>query len=132
MFKFFSPAMCFLVQRAQLFRRDRLPPPAADTVHTQAGTTEPVSGLLEGFRTIHSSAALRSLMLLAVVTAFCGVPIALLLPVFAPTSSVWTRGLRLDGSRAGSRGRGRALNVARLGNAPKKGRDSLIMQVFLA
>ena len=131
-FKFFSPAMCFLVNALSflavivsllLLRIKFVPKP---------GSQNMVRSLLEGFRAVHSSSALRSLMLLAVVTAFCGVPIALLLPVFArDVFGLDAGGFGWMGAVLGAGAVAGALNVARLGNAPKKGRDSLVMQVFL-
>ena len=131
-FKFFSPAMCFLVNALSflavivsllLLRIPFIPKPGQQNL---------IRSLLDGFRAIHASAALRSLMLLAVVTAFCGVPIALLLPVFArDVFGLDAGGFGWMGAVLGAGAVVGALNVARLGNAPKKGRDSLIMQVFL-
>ena len=131
-FKFLGPAMCFFVNALSflavivsllLLRIPFVPRP---------GQKNMFRSLLEGFRAIHASSTLRSLMLLAVVTAFCGVPIALLLPVFA--RDVYGLDAGGFGSMGAVLGAGAvigALNVARLGNAPKKGRSSLIMQVFL-
>ncbi len=131
-FKFLGPAMCFLVNGLSflavivsllVIRIPFVPRP---------GQKNMFRSLLEGFRAIHASTVLRYLMLLAVVTAFCGVPVHLLLPVFAQD----VYGLDADGyghlgavlSLGAVLG---ALNVARLGNAPDKGRTSLRMQLFL-
>ena len=131
-FKFLGPAMCFFVNALSFFAvivsllMLRIP------FVPQPGQQNMFRSLLEGFRAIHGSSALRSLMLLAVVTAFCGVPIALLLPVFArDVYGLDAGGFGWMGAVLGAGAVIGALNVARLGNAPKKGRNSLTMQVFL-
>ncbi len=131
-FDLLGPAMCFYVNALSflavivsllLLRIPFVPKP---------GQPNLLRSLHEGFRAIHASYALRSLMLLAVVTAFCGVPIALLLPVFArDVYSLDAAGFGWMGAVLGAGAVVGALNVARLGNAPKKGRKSLNMQVFL-
>lgn len=131
-FKFLGPAMCFFVNALSflaviisllMLRIPFVPRPGQQNLFRS---------LLEGFRAIHASSALRSLMLLAVVTAFCGVPIALLLPVFArDVFGLDAGGFGWMGAVLGAGAVIGALNVARLGNAPRKGRNSLTMQVFL-
>jgi MFS family permease len=131
-FKYFSPAMCFFVNGLSflavivsllVLRIPFVPRP---------GQKNMFRSLLDGLRAVHASTRLRSLMLLAVVTAFCGVPINLLLPVFA--RDVYG----LDAGGYGGMGAVLAvgavlgaLAVASLGNAPRKGRNSLNMQWFL-
>lgn len=131
-FKFLGPAMCFFVNALSFLAvivsllMLRIP------FVPQPGKQNLFRSLLEGFRAIHASSALRSLMLLAVVTAFCGVPIALLLPVFArDVFGLDAGGFGWMGAVLGAGAVIGALNVARLGNAPRKGRNSLTMQVFL-
>ncbi len=131
-FKFLGPAMCFFVNALSFLAvivsllMLRIP------FVPQRGKQNMFRSLLEGFRAIHASSALRSLMLLAVVTAFCGVPIALLLPVFArDVFGLDAGGFGWMGAVLGAGAVIGALHVARLGNAPKKGRNSLTMQVFL-
>ncbi len=131
-FKFLRPAACFFINGLSFFavilsllalRIPFVPRP---------GQQNMLRSLLEGFRAIAASPSLRSLMLLAVVTAFCGVPINLLMPVFA--QDVFGLDAGGYGLMSGVLSLGAilgALNVARLGNAPKKGRNSLNMQFFL-
>ena len=131
-FKYFGPARCFLINGLSFFavivtllviRIPFIPSP---------GQLNMVKSLREGFRYVARSGALRSLMLLAVLTAFCGVPINTLLPVFAQQ----TYGLDAGGySRMGAvlslgavLG---ALAVAHYGTASKKGRNALILELFL-
>ena len=131
-FKFFGPAMCFLVNALSFLAvivsllTLRIP-------FVRRPTQENMfRSLLDGFRSIHASVALRSLMLLSVVSAFCGVPINLLLPVFA--SDVYgldAGGYGLMGSVLGGGAVLGALFVASLGNAPRKGRKALHMHSFL-
>ena len=131
-FKLLSPAMCFLVNGLSFFavilsllviRLRFVPKPSKQNMFRS---------LLAGLRTVRTSKILLSLMVLAVVTAFCGVPINLLLPVFAQD----VYGLDADGY--GAMGAVLAvgavigaLAVAGLGNASRKGRNSLVMQLFL-
>ena len=131
-FKYFGPARCFFINGLSFFavivtllaiRIPFIPSP---------GQLNMVKSLREGFRYVARSGALRSLMLLAVLTAFCGVPINTLLPVFAQQ----TYGLDASGySRMGAvlslgavLG---ALAVAHYGTASKKGRNALILELFL-
>ncbi len=131
-FKYFSPAVCFLVNGLSflavivslLVLRVPFVP--------RRGQKNMFRSLVEGLRAVQASTKLRSLMLLAVVTAFCGVPINLLLPVFA--QDVYG----LDAGGYGGMGAVLAvgsvlgaLAVASLGNAPRKGRNSLNMQWLL-
>ncbi len=131
-FKLWSPATCFLVNGLSFFAvilsllTIRIP------FEAPAGQKNMLRSLLDGLGTVRASTVLRSLMVLAVVTAFCGVPINLLLPVFA--KDVYG----LDAGGYGEMGAVLALGavvgaltVASLGNAPRKGRNSLQMQLFL-
>ncbi len=131
-FKFLGPAMCFLTNAASFLAVIvsllllRAPP------GTGGGGMNMFRSLLEGFSTIHRSAVLRSLMLMAVITAFCGVPINLLLPVLA--SDVYGLDASGYGSMGSVLGAGAvigALCVASLGNAPRQGRNALAMQFLL-
>ena len=131
-FKYLSPAMCFLVNGltflAVIFslltlRLSSVP---------RTSNKNMLRSLSEGIEAVRRSTRLKSLMLLAVVTAFCGVPLSLLLPVFA--QDVYG----LDAGGYGAMGAALtlgavlgALAVASLGNAPNKGRNSLNMQGFL-
>ena len=131
-FKYFSPAMCFLVNGLSflavivsllMLRIPFVPRP---------GEMNMFRSLMEGLGAVHSSTKLRSLMLLAVVTAFCGVPISLLLPVFA--RDVYG----LDAGGYGGMGAVLAvgsvlgaLGVAGSSNSTRKGRSSLNMQWLL-
>ena len=131
-FKFLSPAACFFINGLSFFavilsllslRIPFVPRP---------GQQNMFRSLLEGFRAVAANHSLRSLMLLAVVTAFCGVPINMLMPVFA--QDVFGLDAGGYGMLSGVLSLGAilgALNVARLGNAPKKGRNSLNTQFFL-
>ena len=131
-FDVLGPAMCFFVNALSflavivslfLLQVPFVPRPNQQNI---------VRSLMEGFRAIHASTSLRSLMLLAVVTAFCGVPIALLLPVFArDVYGLDAAGFGWMGAVLGAGAVVGALQVARLGNAPRKGRNSLKMQMFL-
>lgn len=131
-FKFLGPAMCFVVNALSFFavivsllllKIGFVPKPKGQKL---------LRSLLEGFRAIHASRPLRSLMLLAVVTAFCGVPIALLLPVYArDVFGLDAGGFGWMGAVLGAGAVAGALQVARLGNSPRKGRKSLTMQAFL-
>ena len=131
-FKFLGPAMCFLVNALSFLAvivsllTLRIPFVRRPTQKNM------FRSLLDGFRSIHASVALRPLMLLSVVSAFCGVPINLLLPVFA--SDVYgldAGGYGLMGSVLGGGAVLGALFVASLGNAPRKGRKALHMHAFL-
>ncbi len=130
-FKALGPAMCFLVNGLSflavilslLVLRIPFVPKAGKNM---------LRSFLEGFQVIRASRELRSLMLLAVVTAFCGVPLALLLPVYArDVYGLDAGGFGMVGAVLGAGAVAGALNVARLGNAPRKGRNSLTMQIFL-
>ncbi len=131
-FKFLGPAMCFLVNGLSFLAvigsllTLRIP------FTPKAGHKNILRSLLEGFRSIHASLALRSLMALAVVSAFCGVPINLLLPVFASdVYSLDAGGFGLMGSVLAVGAVLGALFVASLGDAPRKGNKALTMQALL-
>ena len=131
-FKFLGPAMCFFVNAASylavivsllLLRIKQA---------NQGSHQNMLRSLMEGLGAIRASNILRSLMLLAVLTAYCGVPINLLLPVFA--SDVYN----MDASGYGSVGSVLAagavigaLCVASVGGAPRQGRRALTMQLLL-
>ncbi len=130
-FKALGPAMCFLVNGLSFFAvilsllvlRIPVVPRSEKNMFRS---------FLEGVHALKASSGLRSLMLLAVVTAFCGVPLALLLPVYArDVYGLDAGGFGLVGAVLAAGAVAGALNVARLGNAPRKGRNSLNMQVFL-
>ena len=131
-FKYFSPAMCFFVNGLSFLAVIvsllviRVP------VVRASGQKNIFRSLFEGLRAVRASTKLRSLMLLGVVTAFCGIPVNLLLPVYARDV------FGLDAEGYGAMGAVLAvgavlgaLAVASLGNAPRKGRNSLNMQVLL-
>ena len=131
-FKYFSPAMCFFVNGLSFLAVIvsllviRVP------VVRPSGQQNMFRSLLEGLRAVRASTKLRSLMLLGVVTAFCGIPVNLLLPVYARDV------FGLDAEGYGAMGAVLAvgavlgaLAVASLGNAPRKGRNSLNMQMLL-
>ena len=88
--------------------------------------------LLEGFRLIRTSKVLKSLMWIALVCAFCGVPINLLLPVFAQdVYGLGAGGYGFMGLVLGVGAVLGALIVAAVGNAPQKGRNWLNSQFLL-
>ncbi len=130
-FQALGPAMCFLVNGLSflavilslfVLRIPFVPKPGKNMLRS----------FLEGIQVIRAGRGLRSLMVLAVVTAFCGVPLALLLPVYArDVYGLDAEGFGMVGAVLGAGAVAGALNVARLGNAPRKGRNSLNMQVFL-
>lgn len=96
------------------------------------GNTNMLSSLVEGLRSVFTNSPMRSLMLLSVITAFCGVPLFTLLPVFARDRF----GFDADGfgALAAIVSLGAvigALTVARLGNASRKGIRSLRAQILL-
>jgi MFS family permease len=94
--------------------------------------TRVMLSLKEGLNFVFSNKSMFSLVLLAVATAFLGVPIMTLLPVFARDSY----GLGPEGyaTLAATFGAGAvcgALAVAWLGNHPHKGLRALLMQISL-
>ncbi len=96
------------------------------------GGANMLSSLAEGLRSVFANPPMRSLMLLSVVTAFCGVPLMTLLPVFArDTFGLDARGFSVLMAIVSLGAVLGALMVARLGNAPGKGRRSLRMQILL-
>lgn len=131
-FKFLGPAMCFFVNALSFLAVIVSLLTLKIPFLRKAGQKNIFRSLLDGFRSIHASAALRSLMLLSVVSAFCGVPINLLLPVFArDIYGLDAGGYGLMGSVLGGGAVVGALFVASLGNTPRKGRKALNMQSFL-
>ena len=131
-FKFLGPAMCFFVNALSFLAVIVSLLTLKIPFLRKAGQKNIFRSLLDGFRSIHASAALRSLMLLSVVSAFCGVPINLLLPVFArDVYGLDAGGYGLMGSVLGGGAVVGALFVAGLGNTPRKGRKALNMQSFL-
>ena len=131
-FKYLGPAICFLVNAASFFAV--IVSLLLLRISQATGGTHPnmLRSLLEGLGAIRASIVLKSLMALAVVTAFCGVPINLLLPVFA--SDVYGMDASGYGSVGSVLGAGAvigALWVASTGNAPRKGRRALVMQSLL-
>ena len=131
-FKYLGPALCFLVNSAS-FLAVIVSLLVLRITHTTEGRHQNLlRSLLEGLRAIRDSSVLRSLMLLAVVTAFCGVPLNLLLPVFA--SDIYQMDASGYGSVGSVLGAGAvlgALCVATLGNAPRQGSRALTMQLLL-
>lgn len=130
-FKALGPAMCFLVNALSflavivslLVLRIPFVPRASQNMFRS---------FLKGVRALRASTELRSLMVLAVVTAFCGVPMALLLPVFArDVYGLDAGGFGGMGAVLGAGAVVGALYVAQRGNAPQKGRRSLGMQIYL-
>ena len=88
--------------------------------------------LIEGLKSVFTNPPMRSLMLLSVVTALCGVPLLTLLPVFArDTFGLDASGFSVLSAIVSLGAVLGALAVARLGNSPGKGRRSLRMQVLL-
>ena len=131
-FKFLGPAMCFFVNALSFLAVIVSLLTLKIPFLRKAGQKNIFRSLLDGFRSIHASTALRSLMLLSVVSAFCGVPINLLLPVFArDVYGLDAGGYGLMGSVLGGGAVVGALFVAGLGNTPRKGRKALNMQSFL-
>ena len=131
-FKYLSPAMCFFVNGlsflAVIFSLlvIRVPP------IRRTGHKNILRSLLEGLRAVRASTKLRSLMLIGVVTAFCGIPVNLLLPVYArDVFGLDAEGYGAMGAVLAVGAVFGALAVASLGNAPRKGRNSLNMQMLL-
>ena len=131
-FKYLGPTACFFVNGLSflavifslLIVRVRFVPKPA---HANM-----LSSLVEGLRSVSSNPPMRSLMLLSVITAFCGVPLLTLLPVFArDTFRLDARGFSVLMAIVSLGAVLGALIVARLGNAPGKGRHSLLMQILL-
>jgi predicted MFS family arabinose efflux permease len=88
--------------------------------------------LKEGLIFVRRNHVILALMILAPVTAFLGVPLVTLLPVFAAeTFHLDPRGYSMMLAFWGSGAVVGALHVAWLGNAPHKGRTTLLMQVGL-
>ncbi|MCY4187361.1 MAG: MFS transporter [Bryobacterales bacterium] len=131
-FKFLGPAMCFLVNALSFLAVIVSLLALRIGFVRKSGHENILRSLLDGFRAIDASTALRSLMLLSVVSAFCGVPISLLLPVFArDVYRLDAGGYGLMGSVLGAGAVLGALYVASLGNASRKGRKALKIQAFL-
>jgi MFS family permease len=94
--------------------------------------TRVMLSLKEGLNFVFSNNSMFSLVLLAVATAFLGVPIMTLLPVFA--RDVYGLGPEGYATLAATFGAGAvvgALAVAWLGNHPRKGLRALLMQISL-
>ena len=132
LFAVVGPAMCFLINGLSFLAVIASLLVLRVPFVRRSGQPKMLRSLLEGFRAVHASTIFRSLMLLAVVAAFCGVPIHLLLPAFAQDVYAleaegysWMRGALALGAVLG------ALAVASLGNASRKGRNALTMQLFL-
>ncbi len=130
-FKALGPTMCFLVN-AMSFMAVIVSLLVMRIPFVPRTTANMVRSFLDGIRALKSSSALRSLMLLAVVTAFCGVPLQILLPVFArDVYGLDAGGFGAMGAVLGAGAVAGALQVARRGNEPRKGRRSLRMQIWL-
>jgi len=94
--------------------------------------TRVMLSLKEGLNFVFSNKSMFSLVLLAVATAFLGVPIMTLLPVFA--RDLYGLGPEGYATLAATFGVGAvvgALAVAWLGNHPRKGLRALLMQISL-
>lgn len=94
--------------------------------------TKVMLSLKEGLSFVFSNKSMFSLVLLAVATAFLGVPIMTLLPVFA--RDMYGLGPEGYATLAATFGVGAvvgALAVAWLGNHPRKGLRALLMQISL-
>jgi predicted MFS family arabinose efflux permease len=91
-----------------------------------------LESLKEGLRFVYRSHVILALVILAPVTAFLGVPLVTLLPVFArETFHLDPQGYSMMLAFWGSGAVVGALHCAWLGNAPNKGRTTLLMQVGL-
>ena len=131
-FEYFRPAMCFLVNGISFFAVILSLLTINIPFVRNPGQKNLFRSFVEGLRAISASKMLRSLMLLALVCAFCGVPINLLLPVFArDVYGLDAEGYGAMGAVLGIGAVLGALVVASLGNAPRKGRNSLNMQFLL-
>ncbi len=98
----------------------------------KAAYSKMLHSLVEGLRSVFTNPPMRSLMLLSVVTALCGVPLLTLLPVFArDTFGLDASGFSVLSAIVSLGAVLGALTVARLGDAPGKGRRSLRMQIVL-
>ncbi len=128
----FGPTRCFLINGLS-FAAVFVALFAVDVRHVPSTSRKNMlRSLLEGFRSIRSSKVLKSLMLIALVCAFCGVPINLLLPVFAQdVFGLGAGGYGFMGFVLGVGAVLGALVVATLGDAPRKGRNSLNTQFLL-
>ena len=99
--------------------------PAKQNVH-------PIESLKEGLRFVHGNKAVLSLVVLGVSTAFLGVPVMTLLPVFArDVFQLDASGYSYLAATFGAGGVLGALAVATLGNKPRKGMRALTMQMTL-
>lgn len=131
-FKLLGPAMCFLVNGLSFFAVIVALMAIKVPFVRRPEHKNMVRSLVEGLREVHGSRALRSLVLLAVVTAFCGVPVSLLLPVFArDVHGLDSGGYGSMGAAIGAGAVIGALAVASLGDAREKGRKSLRIQLLL-
>jgi MFS family permease len=91
-----------------------------------------LESLKEGLRFVFGDKAMLSLVVLAVSTAFLGVPLMTLLPVFArDIYGLDAQGYSYLAAAFGAGGVLGALVVATLGNKPRKGLRALVMQLQL-
>ncbi len=94
--------------------------------------THPLESLKEGLRFVSGNKSMLSLVVLAVSTAFLGVPVMTLLPVFArDIYGLDALGYSYLAAAFGAGGVLGALVVATLGNKPRKGLRALMMQLQL-
>jgi len=92
----------------------------------------PLESLKEGLRFVAGNKAMLSLVVLAVSTAFLGVPVMTLLPVFArDVYGLDAAGYSYLAAAFGAGGVLGALVVASFGNKPHKGLRALMMQLHL-
>ena len=98
----------------------------------QKTETHVLQSLKQGLSFVYRHHSLRALVLLSTITAFLAVPLIMLLPVFArETYGLGARGYSTMMAFSGAGAITGALFVAWLGNAPRKGRMSLLMQMAL-
>ena len=98
----------------------------------QKTETHVLQSLKQGLSFVYRHHSLRALVLLSTITAFLAVPLIMLLPVFArETYGLGARGYSTMMAFSGAGAITGALFVAWLGNAPRKGRISLLMQMVL-
>lgn len=91
-----------------------------------------LQSLKDGVLWVHRNEAMRGLIVLSTITAFLGVPLVTMLPVFAEeVYQLGPRGLGMLMSFSGAGAVVGALFVAWLGNVGRKGRVSLMMTGFL-
>ena len=91
-----------------------------------------LQSLQQGLSFVYRHHSLLALVLLSTITAFLAVPLIMLLPVFArETYGLEAQGYSTMMAFSGAGAVMGALFVAWLGNAPRKGRTSLAMQMVL-